>query len=454
MKMSSSANEIDFDTPRRRNVALVLVLALGILTGACVVYWILREEPKLQEYMESVSEIRGLEFKQQVSMQTITREDLRDYLAERLDKYFPSEKLEKVERTIQAFGLFPQDKDLREIVLDFQSQQVMGFYDPETKEFYRIEEGEMEELVAIHELTHALQDQHFDLQTLPMRKENNDDLSLAVTALVEGDAQYVTLDYTYRKAGENLQTLSSYVERVHLQMMNTAQPIPRFEDFPIFLTKIFIFPYTGGLLFVMEGWTENWDKINGAYADLPASTEQILHPEKYFENRDYPTVLTLPKLDPVLGTGWELQENNNFGEYALGALLLHFFQESADVQVNLEAREGWDGDSYLSYYNENENLVALAWLSTWDSEEDSVQFQQRYRELLGRKYPDAEIITEEENLLILRTENNRVLLQRKQRDVLVLEGIPAHQLQNVVTEIWEETGRHELKIVERVSEEY
>ncbi|MFQ5799477.1 MAG: hypothetical protein ACE5H0_12415, partial [Bacteroidota bacterium] len=380
-------------------------------------------------------------------------------------------ELKKAERTLQAFGLFPEDKNLRETVLDLQSQQVIGFYDPENNEFYLTERSEenippylreqeallemlfrttMEEFVAVHELTHALHDQHFDLQTLPMSKENNDDLSLAVRALVEGDAEYTTQDHLYRKIGGNLQMFSELVKSNTLQIMNTAQSMSGLENFPIFLTKILMFPYTSGLLFTMEGRTENWDKINEAYADLPASTEQILHPEKYFENRDYPTVLTLPELGPILGAGWELQENNNFGEYALGVLLLHFFQESADNQKNLEARNGWDGDSYLSYYNENENIVALAWLTTWDSEEDSAEFEERYRELLGKKYPDAEIITEEENLLVLGIENDRVLLQRKQKDVFVLEGILAHHLQDVVAEIWENTERRELKNVELV----
>jgi len=466
----ASQVRMDFGTSRRRNLALVLVLALGISIGFYAIF-LVPEKPKIQEYMEAVSEIRGLGFKRRVPMRTMTQENLRNYLTERLDRDFSPEKLKKAERTIRAFGVFPEDRALRETVLGFYSQLIIGFYDPENKEFFLVEEENIsqylreqgalleaffkttiEEYVIIHELTHALQDQYFDLQTLPMRKENNDDLSLAVSALIEGDAQYTTLDYLYRKIGKNLQMFSTLMKSDYLQMMNTAQPIPGLENFPIFLTKIYMFPYTGGLLFTMEGRTENWGEINEAYADLPASTEQILHPEKYFENRDYPTILTLPELGSILGAEWELQENNNFGEYALGVLLLHFFQESADVQKNLEARDGWDGDSYFSYYNEDENTVALVWLTTWDSEGDSAEFQQRYRELLEKKYPDAEILAEEENLLILGIENNRVLLQRRQKDVLVLERIPARHLQDVAAEIWENTERHELKNVERVPE--
>ncbi|KXA90026.1 hypothetical protein AKJ57_04585, partial [candidate division MSBL1 archaeon SCGC-AAA259A05] len=381
-------------------------------------------------------EVRGLEFEGSVGASIIPQRYLRSIYGLTREEKLRMETEEKT-KTLRAFGLLEKDVSVVDVRENW-IQGVLGIYYFGTNQIYLVEGTEAENRVIVHELTHALQDQHFGLSSLgrfKRKNENNDDLPLAVDALLEGGARYI--EYRYM-AGENgfgaLYDTSSLRREMNPQGGNFS-----------FLMKCYDFPYTGGLIFVAEGRAENWKNINEAYGDPPASTEQILHPSRYFENRDSPTILNLPNISSALGSNWKLLDNNKFGEYATGLLFLKHLPGPKEWENNIRARSGWDGDSYLSYSpaEGKNNTVALTWLTTWDTEENAAQFQGRYRKVLDKKYPEAEKIVENENLFVLGVGTNRALLEMKGRDVLVLEGIPAEKLEYIVREIWENTERHE-----------
>lgn len=401
--------------------------------------------PSIEEYMGDASEIRCLKFKENVPVRFISREKLRIYMRNDLREEYP-EGLENVERVMQAFGLISEGKDLEKVLLEYQTSQILGFYEPDNDMFYVVGEEDLgdlrQKMTVVHELTHALQDQHFDLQSLPLNDKNNDDISLSTTALIEGDATYVMLSYQYQRWGMSLENSAEGIRKSYQELLNTARASTGLENFPLFLRKTFMFPYYAGFIFVTEGMNGDWERINESYESCPVSTEQILHPEKFYveeEKRDYPVNPVFPDLSSYF-EGRELIENNRFGEYGVGALFLDHFRLDEDVGKNIEAREGWDGDRYQVFYSKPENLASIVWMTNWDSVVDAREFRERYGEILADKYPDAEIVRESNDCVVFDTGCGGVLLERRGESVLVLEGIPPKILSGLTTEIWSETS--------------
>lgn len=397
---------------------------------------IVRENNKIEEYMDATAKIRKLDFKENVPIKFMTTKEFRNYIENELKNEYPN-GFKEYELTLEAFGLFPEERDLEKTLLNLYTSQVSGFYDTEEEKFYIIEGKSYgaEGFVAVHELTHALQDQHFNLDTLPTEEKNNDDLSLASSALIEGGATYVGLRYQYKS-----ENMIQYSSRIFKQSLNSPESTASLgENIPIFLIKTVNFPYYGGLPFVLEGLNEGWEGINKIYSDPPNSTEQIMHPEKYFEERDYPTMLEIPDLTPPLTSGWKMIEKNKFGEFGIGTLLLKHLPEAKNKDI--EARNGWDGDSYHCYYNKSENKVAIAWISTWDTDKDAEEFMKRYKEVLEEKYSNINIITETKNSITLRTEKNIVYMEKRDKDIILLEGFPEIKIQEIRTKILTQTDR-------------
>lgn len=407
----------------------------------------------LSEYMEKSEELRELEFKDNIPFKTISQPELREYMENNITKEYP-EGMEKPKLTLAAFGLFPQDRDFKSTLLDLYTERPLGFYDPEKKEFYIVEreseqnfEENPPESVIIHELTHALQDQHFDLGSLPTNRNPNQDRALSVEALIEGGAMLVELS---NLSGEgNLDKIfREDLESKFRERLNSITKNERENDMPLILEKTLTFPYYAGSIFVNAIKKENWKSVNRAYSDPPLSTEQVLHPEKYYEEQDNPTELNVPKLSEILGEDWNLLENNTMGEYSIGVLFLEFLGSESDIERNVEAREGWDGDFYKTYHKENDNSLGLTWFTTWDTQEDAAEFKKRYLKILKEKYSDLSELHENKTASTLVSESEYIIVEKRQKDVLILEGFSKKETQTIKRKIWSETEKDEIKKLE------
>ena len=145
-------------------------------------------------------------------------------------------------------------------------------------------------------------------------------------------------------------------------------------------TNAFIFPYTTGRDFAAALFARNgWAGLNAAWENLPQSTEQIIHPDRYFAG-DNPQIVDLPPLTGTLGDGWKLAEEAVLGEFFLREYLIQQLS-SSDVDT---AASGWGGDRYAVYWNEESDEVVLVLRTAWDSINDADQFRAAY----GR-YTDA-----------------------------------------------------------------
>ena len=384
-----------------------LLIIAAIIAGGCGKSNSLGED--LEQVASDVVEIRGLAPKSEVEYRFVTSDQLREMLVSDFEEEYPQEEARIDQEVYVLLDLMEQDEDLYTILIDVFSEQVIGFYDYDSGELYvvsdREELGPVEKVTFAHEYTHALQDQHFDLSSLPLQEEDNSDLATAALSLTEGDA--VLTQYNYMMSYLSADELEAVLEESQQVEME------QFEAAPRFISESLLATYLEGFNFVLE--LGGWEDINQAYADLPQSTEQILHPEKYLV-RDEPQDVTMPDLESALGAGWAQLDSDVLGELSIRIYLETFVaQHVAEV-----AAEGWDGDRYL-YLKSAEGEKLLALRSTWDSDSDADEFFDAYISFVREKSDGAwDLILEEATERQWRIEGLSLYLGRNGSDVLII----------------------------------
>jgi hypothetical protein len=188
---------------------------------------------------------------------------------------------------------------------------------------------------------------------------------------MEGDASTVELEWfmNYASQDDQQEVIDFY----------NSYSSPVYDSAPDFMKEDFIFPYTYGQTFVDSLYQEGgWEAVDAAYADVPVSTEQILHPELY--PQDKPIAVEMPDLLPVLGEGWSELDRNVMGEWYTYLILAKGVDTAAqtEAEIAFEAAAGWGGDAYTVYHNEEtgETVVVIDWL--WDSQRDASQFAEAF----------------------------------------------------------------------------
>ena len=324
------------------------------------------QEAELDEITKRTADIRKLELKTEIKDDYLTREQLRARLTADLNEEYPPALAEQDELFLKALGLLPPDADLRKTLLDLYTEQIAGFYDPATDEMYLVSQGgelgALEELTYAHEVVHALQDQNFDLEKLIDENKENDDADLATRALVEGDA--TVLQYAYLIANPAL------LSQIREGLSGALPDSPLLDAAPPIISQTLLFSYQEGQIFASRLWREaGWAGVNAAYRRLPASTEQILHPEKY-DARDEPKPVRIADLAPTLGAGWKKGIENTMGEFQTRVLLAG--GDSQNGQTAETAAAGWGGDRYAMWTSGQDEVIV--WRSVWDSENDASEF--------------------------------------------------------------------------------
>ncbi len=431
-------------------------------------------EAEIAECKDAVRKIRKLEFKSDVKIGLLGRESLRKKMEESFAADMPPERVEEIRKTFVKFGLIPKDFPLEKFMLDLLTEQIGGFYDPETKELYVMNEQEEEEdtspeaalikmmgvtnrkFILIHELTHVMQDQHFDLLTMPRSdpdmEDHNDDTVSAVQALFEGEATYVMFEWTFSKRGMSLDNIPNFAKMIEDSVKEDMEKKvgDMMSKAPALIRESLLFPYIQGFKFFLEvKKIGGWKAVTNAYLDLPASTEQVLNPKKYIgEGRDYPLLVNLPEMKSLLGEGWKELDYNVVGQFVIDILMREFFTASKKLR---NVAKGWDGDSYRIFDNKETGKVLVVWYSTWDKERDSKQFFEQYCALIPKKYKDAEGVKDKETLKTWKSSEDLMSVELRGNDVLIIESAPTAELLDKMAEtVWKETTKEEMKEVKRM----
>lgn len=322
-----------------------------------------------------VTRLRGLVPTQPVERVLMTQEQLYERMRQDSEEEFPPEEARDYALTLAAFDFLDPDIDMYDLLLRLYTEQIAGFYDPETEQIYVIADlglmGQMERLIYAHEFTHALQDQYFDLEALGIgdddaeEKYDSEYLS-AVQALVEGDARLMEQQF--------LQSHYSPDELAGLMQESLEVDTTMLDAVPNVLRESLFFPYEYGQMFVEALYEEGgWTAVDAAYANPPSSTEHILHPDRYLA-RDAPQLVSLPPLTDTLVAGWRQADEDIVGEYFTRLYLAQQIpQEDAEI-----AAEGWDGDRYAVHRRQADGALVMVLQTVWDTPSDAEEFVDAY----------------------------------------------------------------------------
>ena len=323
------------------------------------------------ELAAEVASVGGVPFKTPVALEYMGKEQLARYLKELFDAEYPPAEAEADRRTLRAFDLLPAGTDLRALRARVLEENVVGFYDerPEKRRLYVVSEDKrltpMNQLVLSHELRHALQDQYMNVNALvDDGLSDYDDRQLALLSLLEGDATFVMERFLMKRLPGDGQNLLEGGGVFGLGAMSVAA-VP---GAPPVVRDQLVLPYFAGRDFVQALYNRGgWDAVRAAWSRPPASTEQVLHPEKYLSGEAPRRVRT-----PSGPSGARLLRDGVLGE----ALVRTWLGEGSDA-----AAAGWGGDAFACFDVEGRTL--LVWRSEWDTEADAAEFLAAARKRLG-----------------------------------------------------------------------
>jgi hypothetical protein len=370
-----------------------------------------------------LSEVRGLAFKAEVPIVKQTKEGLNNRLAADLQADMGDRRREDLSLAYVKLGLLPRGVDLRSSLLSYYSSQAQGYYNSTTKEVVLLEgqnplamlnsslgEG-IDARVLVHELTHALQDQHFSLAAR-LRPSVNGDQMLALRSVAEADA--ILSEYAYLFGG-----LYDWVPGYARAIIEADARELVFPGVPAVIADKMRFQYSAGLKFVSNFMGKHgWLLVNLIHTYPPLSTEQILHPEKYLSMPDPPTDIRFKDLAALFSGEWREIENDTLGELMVQCLFKQFLGSATAAVI----AKGWDGDRLVAYRRGDE--VAFIWATTWDSARDAQEFFDGYQRIVSMKY-DAQPL-----------EQARFYIEKRDQTVLIVEGLDREYVKGLVENVW------------------
>jgi hypothetical protein len=325
----------------------------------------------LAEIEDEVVAIRGLEAADIGPAEIITRAELADELRRIFVEDYPPEEQRRDNLALRALGLLDADQDVAALQLELLGDSVLGFYDDTDKRMVVVSDAGLDveaRITYAHEYTHALQDAAYGIESLQMDAPGEDDRGLARLSLLEGDA-YVTM----------LAWMFQHLTPQEIQEYILGTEIPDTSGTPAWMVAQLAFPYTEGLnwaLVLAGGDPSNPDftAIDEAFADPPASTEQIVDLEKW-EARESPRVVDVPDLAAALGAGWEEVDDTPVGQASISIMLEYLGVSPAEAR---DAAAGWGGDRAVIVTGPDDGF-AVAWRLAWDSAADAAAFADAYQ---------------------------------------------------------------------------
>ncbi len=365
------------------------------------------ERAAIEELARAAESVRQLRLRRAV---TIEIED-GSTIAESLHAQIDETEIERARVIYGTLGLVDPGSDLRSMFAGVLGEQVIGYYDPETGRLvvredvmsgllgaYGEEEAQEARFVLVHELVHALQDQRLGLGDT-YDDERSADAGNAFRAVVEGDATLAMLAQALREQGIPLSVATEGLKQMgSLLDLDALVRGEKLDDAPPILRVTLVAPYLRGLQFIaaVQG-RGGWPAVNNAHRRPPSTTEQVLHPDKYFA-REAGESIEVRDSRQVLSAGFTRIEEDTLGELELSVYL----GQRRSSGTHEQAAAGWAGDR-LVIYGRGVRTAAV-WWTTWDTEDEAEE-----------AYQAARAVTP-------RTSTSRV--ERKGRAVLIVRGLP------------------------------
>jgi len=369
------------------------------------------------EVLHEMSAITGWELKSPLKKSIRSREEIHAYVLREMDDDKDAKERYASKRSAEAFGLIPRGFNLDAFMVDLLTEQIAGLYDPKAHEFYIADwiAPDDQRMVMSHELTHALQDQQFQIEAWQKAARPNDDAELARESVLEGSAMAGMLEYMYKDTGIKLRDLPAIDPSA---LVGDLSDTPMLKKAPLFIKDSLMFPYFSGLTFSMAVLkTDGWKGFSGVFARPPANTQQIIHPDLYRSGKS-PTPIKLDLPEGLPGNGWTRLEENSLGEFGLNEVLKQFLD--ADRAGKLAT--SWNGDIYATYESKDAKRLLLFVRVRLASNENAARFFGQYSEALEKKYAARTHLFRRPDFFSFDTPDGGVFLRCFQNDCISVEG--------------------------------
>ncbi len=343
-------------------------------------------DAKLAEILPRLEQIRGWRFRAEVTAGVQSIADFRAYAAAALEEEYGRERFAGMTASAELLGLLPAGQDLRAVMQEVLEAAVGGYYDPKTRKFWIMQgfsRGPMADLIMAHELEHALDDQVYPLDPFFLAARGNSDREFAARCVVEGSASSAMNLYLVRAIQGNWLPPGDLMSADVI-----GQQLKAMDRVPVSLIAGLVFPYIEGNAFLVRGgsvlkaaMTAPTDAdLRRAFTTPPLSSEQVLHPEKYWdpEQWDPPQAVALEDRSAALGAGWSCVDEDTLGELGCAFLVAERLPTALELQLGaralrLPAAAGWGGDRYRCYRSAA-GARAMHLVTLWDTPQDAAEF--------------------------------------------------------------------------------
>lgn len=428
----------------------------------------------VDQLLKFSSDETGLPIKSDVKRRMTTRNAVESYLEEKFNEDEDAKRMQRSEIVLKKFGLLDRDFNLKPFLLSLLKEQIEAYYDPKTKTVNLLDwiGADEQKPVLAHELTHALQDQHVDLEKwsdqTPEDVSTNsaddtvhlakDELDTAREAVTEGQATAVMMDNILKPMGHSLLKDPEVVDIIK-QQMATSGDSPVLARAPLLLSESLMFPYREGLSFEQDVWMDQGQ--HAAFAGVldrpPSSSWEIINPREY-EKGHQPTVLLLPDIHPLVDKEYRPYDIGQVGQLDVHILAGIFGGDAAARDLT----PAWDGGIYWAGQRRDATAadqastksIGLFYLSSWRSAASAQQFATLYEAELGRKYSGvkedeaAESATpgDGNNEQVYSTNEGPVVITRRGPMVFIAESFDLALARKLAARILDAQGSGELRL--------
>jgi hypothetical protein len=330
--------------------------------------------------LQELAGISGLNAKKAIHYDLITRDKVNQFLKDRVKESVKPDELRAEELTLKKLGFVPSDFNLEKSTVDLLTEQAAAFYDYHRKKLFLTDWAPAQEAALVHELAHALADQHFHLERFIKQGGKSDDSELARMAVMEGQATWLMTEVQARRAGQSIASNPALLDAMSSASEDGSSQYPVFNSVPLYLRETLVFPYTEGGRFQNAVYAKMG---KAAFAEVfrhpPSTSQHILHPDKYFDHVE-PIAPALPQVNA--GKGFKDLSEGMLGELDHAILIRQYgtTQEAAAIAPH------WKGGRYSLMENKSRDRIILRCVSEWDSPEIARDFFRIYGQVLRKKW--------------------------------------------------------------------
>jgi hypothetical protein len=317
------------------------------------------------------------------------------------------QRMDEAAIVLKKFGMLPNEFELGSALGNYTLNGLAGFYEFGDKTMYLLNwvAPELQKSVMAHELTHALQDQSFqlpefigtrqkepDMRRMSMKQADTTEMSIARRAVMEGQASIVGLDYLLKDLGVNLADSPRARQLAESYLQGSYGSPVTINNAPRLLREVIVFPYREGVQFELELLTRGGRQMafQGAFKRPPLNTHQVLQPEAYFKSEKAPQI-EIGDLTSIFGDAYEAYDSGNIGELDVQIMSEEFGRENDIYTV---ARK-WDGGAYVAVKHKGMAAdakvttadLALVYVSRWKTLQAAERFGQIYMQAMARRLP-------------------------------------------------------------------